>query len=70
MSLDEKLAFLKAKSAEREAMTKQIEELTKQRVAFIKQEVEKQGLNGDKSFDEAVKRALLEQAAKRGFKFE
>ncbi len=63
----ERVAYVKKKLAEREAIQKEIAELSKQRAEHLKQEAKKAAKTGDKAFDDAVRAALREQAKKKGF---
>jgi hypothetical protein len=65
---EERVAFVKRKLAEREAIQKEIMEVSKVRSAYIKEEMKKNDKLGDKAFDEAVRGALRDQASKKGFK--
>ena len=47
-----------------------IKELTDKRDAFVKQEMAKRNLGENQSFDAALRRAIREQAVKKGFTFE
>ena len=55
---------------ERAQIAKQIQELSGKRDAYIKEEVQKKGLDTNKAFDEAVRKSITEQGAKKGFEFE
>ena len=70
MTLDEQKAHIANKAKEREELQKKINELGKQRSEFIAAEVKAKGLTKDKAFDEAVRKAVREQAEKRGLQFE
>lgn len=70
MTLEERKAHIEKKSKERDAIAKQIQELSGKRDAFIKEEVSKKGLDTNKAFDEAVRKSINEQASKKGFQFE
>jgi len=63
----ERIAHVKKKLAEREAIQKEITELSKKRTEYIRQEAKKNEKLGDKAFDEAVRSALRDQASKKGF---
>lgn len=65
---EERVKFVKDKLAEREAMQKQIAELNTQRNAFIAEHMKKNPNAADKAFDEAVKKAIKQQAQDRGIK--
>jgi len=63
----ERVAHVKKKLAEREAIQKEITELSKKRTEYIRQEMKKNEKLGDKAFDDAVRAALREQAIRKGF---
>ena len=44
--------------------------MSAKRDAYIKEEVQKKGLDSNKGFDQAVRKSITEQAAKNGFEFE
>jgi hypothetical protein len=67
MKPDERVAHVKKQLAERQAIQKEITELSKQRNEYIRQETKKDDKAGDKTFDEAVRAALRDQASKKGF---
>ena len=67
MSLEQKEAFLKAKSAEREKIQARIAELLRQRNAYIQEETRKQGGSG--GFDEQIKAIVIEQAKAKGIRY-
>jgi hypothetical protein len=64
---EERVALVKKKLAEREAIQKEIVEVSKRRSAYIKEEMKKNDKLGDKALDEAVRGALRDQAGKKGF---
>jgi hypothetical protein len=66
MTPAERVAHVKKKLAEREAIQKEIAELSKKRAAYIKEQTKKNARPGDKAFDEAVRGALRDQAGKKG----
>lgn len=66
MKPEERVKFVKDKLAEREALQKQIAELGKKRNEYIAEEMRKNPSQADKAFDEAVRKALREQAGKKG----
>jgi hypothetical protein len=70
MTPDERTAYLAKKSKERDEIAEQIKGLSVKRDAFIKEEVQKKGLDSNKGFDQAVRKSITEQAAKSGFEFE
>jgi hypothetical protein len=65
---EERVALVKKKLAEREAIQKEIVEISKARSDYIKEEMKKDDKLGDKAFDDAVRGALRDQASKKGFK--
>ncbi|HYE21290.1 MAG TPA: vWA domain-containing protein [Tepidisphaeraceae bacterium] len=70
MTPDQRKAHVDAKARERADIAKQIQDISAKRDAYVKEEVSKKGLDTNKAFDEAVRRSINEQAAKRGFQFE
>ena len=70
MTPEARVAFVEAKSKEHAQIAKQIQELSGKRDAYIKEEVQKKGLDTNKAFDEAVRKSITEQGAKKGFEFE
>lgn len=67
---DQRLAYIQAKAKDRDAIQKQIQEIGGKREQFVRAEIDKKGLSGDKAFDEAVKKSCVEQARKKGFEFD
>lgn len=67
---EERAAYVEKKSKERDEISAQIKELAAKRDAYIKEEVQKKGLDSNKGFDQAVRKSITEQAAKNGFEFE
>jgi hypothetical protein len=66
---EEREAFLKKKAAEREEIRKKIQDLSAKRAKYVAEEMKKQPKSdADKSFDEAVKACVREQAASKGIK--
>jgi hypothetical protein len=63
---EERVAYLKKKQAEREALQQEIAELARQREAFIREETKKNPAAGDKAFGAAMRSALREQARAKG----
>jgi hypothetical protein len=64
---EERVAVVKKKLAERDAIQKEIAEVSKKRSEYIKEEMKKNDKLGDKAFDEAVRGALRDQARKKKF---
>ena len=69
-TVDALRAFLELKLAEREKIQSQITELHVQRQTWITAELKRQGVDDDKSFDAAVRKALRVQAEAKGYEFE
>ncbi len=67
MSLEQKEAFLKARSAEREKIQARIAELLKQRNAYIQEEMRKRAGGG--GFDEQIRAIVVEQAKAKGIRY-
>jgi len=66
---EEREAYVKKKAAEREELRKKIDDLNAKRNACIQDEMKKQPKSaGDKTFDEALRSTIREQAAAKGLK--
>lgn len=65
---EERVAFVKKMAEERQNLQKRIADLSKAREEYIKEEMKKKGDKTDKAFDEAIRGAIREQAAKKGIK--
>jgi hypothetical protein len=65
---EEREKHLKDMLAKRQAIQKEIGELSSKRAEFISKETKKNPNPADKAFDEAIKSALREQGAARGLK--
>jgi hypothetical protein len=70
MSVEERKAHVEAMAAKRAGIQQSIGALTAKRQAHIAAERAKAGPKGDAAFDAAVKKAMREQAEKKGFAFE
>jgi len=64
---EERMAYVQKKKAEREAIQKEIAQLSTQRADFIKEAMKKNATAGDKALDDAIRGTLREQATKKGF---
>lgn len=69
LSEDQLRAYIDAKQQQRDALKKQIRELSKQRAAHVKAEMKRQGKTEGKAFNGAVKRALRRQAKAKRLRF-
>lgn len=69
MSLAERKAYVAKKTAERKAIQEQIKDLSAKRETYIQAEMKKKGQSGDKALDAAVRKTVVEQAQKKGFRF-
>jgi Mg-chelatase subunit ChlD len=67
---EERKAYLETKTKEREELRKRIQELSVERQKHIDAEMKAKNLDSNKAFDEAVKKAVREQAEKKGLSFE
>ena len=67
---EQREAYVKEKAKERAAVQDEIKKLAAARDAYVKAEAAKQGLDGDKAFDKAVRETLAKQAKEKGFTFE
>lgn len=68
MTPDQRVAHVKKMAAEREAIQKQISDLSAKRQTYIAEQTRKNPSAADKAFDEAVRGALREQAGSKGIK--
>lgn len=69
MSKDERTAYVKEMAAKRSNIQEQIAELGEKREAFVQEEMKRKALDDSKSFDNAMRDAIHEQAEKRGIRF-
>jgi hypothetical protein len=65
MKPEERKSHLDGKLKERQEIQKEIGQLSVERQKFINEEMKKRNLTADASFDEAVRKSIQEQAAKR-----
>jgi hypothetical protein len=70
MTLEQKRAHLDAKSAEREQIQARIREVSAKRAEFVKAEMANKGLDDGKALDRAIREAIHEEAAEKGFTFD
>jgi Mg-chelatase subunit ChlD len=70
MSPDQRKAHLEAKAKERAELQKKIAELGAEREKFIAAEIKAKNLDQNKAFDQAVQKAVRDQASKKGLSFE
>jgi hypothetical protein len=68
LKLEERAAYVKKKAGEREAVQKQIGDLTAKREAFVQEYQKKHPSAADQAFDAAVRAMLREQASAKGVK--
>lgn len=70
LSLEDLRKRIEGAGAERAGIQKQIQELNAKRRAFVEAEARKLAGEGRNAFDEAVRKAIREQARKKGLEFE
>jgi hypothetical protein len=70
LTLEERKAFLEKKRQEREALQKEIAQTSAERQKHMDAEIKRRNLTQDSAFDEAVRKTIRTQAAKKGFTFE
>lgn len=70
MTVAERKTHLQKKAQERAQIQEKIKTLGAQRAQYIEKKMKEDGKNPDKSFDDAVRRSLIDQAARAGFTFE
>ena len=66
MTPEQREAYVKEICDKRETMQKEINELNAKRVQFIAEHMKKNPSQADQAFDEALKKTLREQAARKG----
>lgn len=69
MTPEQREAHVAKMQKDREAVQKQVVEAAKKRDEYIAHEIKTRGLTQDKAFDEAVRKAIREQGAKKGFTY-
>ncbi|HJP00643.1 MAG TPA: hypothetical protein QF764_02600 [Planctomycetota bacterium] len=69
MTPEQRREYVAKKAGEREVIQGQVVELTAQRQQFIEAEMRRQGLDGSRGFDAAIRSAIRTQAAACGFRF-
>jgi len=69
MTLEEREAYIAEKAAEREAIQTKVAELGKKRDAYVRAEIEKQGLDETEALDFVIRNTVREQAVSKGFEF-
>jgi hypothetical protein len=70
MKPEERKAYLETKTKEREEIQKRVAQLSVERQKFIDTEMKEKNIDSNKAFDEAVKKAVREQAEKKGLEFQ
>ena len=69
--VEKQIAVIKARVEERKKLQRQIDDLLKQRAAFVIKEKKRQAKDGKiDSFDLKVKEIIKSQAARKGIKFD
>lgn len=66
MTVEERVKHVKEMASKRDDLQKQIAALSAKRDAYVKEETKKNPNPADKAFDEAIRGAVKEQAAKQG----
>ena len=69
LSLEQRKALLETKKAERAEIQAKIQTLSAQRAAHIREQMAKTGLDDGKALDRAIRDAVREEAAEKGFTF-
>ncbi|MFN3487199.1 MAG: hypothetical protein ACK44W_17170, partial [Planctomycetota bacterium] len=70
MTLEERRAHLEKLRRERDALRAEINRLDLERTRFLREEMRRRNLTAEGAFDEAIRRTLRDQAARKGFTFE
>lgn len=69
LSAPERQAYLDKMSAQRGAVQNEIDDLSAKRDAFVIEEKKRQAIDDSQGLDNAMRKAILEQAEKRGIQF-
>ncbi|MHC4992396.1 MAG: V-type ATP synthase subunit E family protein, partial [Planctomycetota bacterium] len=69
MSTAERVAHVEQMGRKRAEIKQQIESLSKQRQAYVAAEMQRQALDASKGLDDAIRRAVREQARQKGLGF-
>jgi hypothetical protein len=69
MTTDERAAYVGQVSRQRDEIKQQIESVSAQRRAYVAAEMKRQALDASKSLDDAVRRAVRDQARQKGLSF-
>jgi hypothetical protein len=66
MTPEQRVKYVKEMAAHREALQKQIVDLSKKRDQYVAEQTKKNGSAADRAFDEALRKTLREQAESKG----
>ena len=69
MNPTQQRAFIAQNARQRSAVQVKIRKLSEQREAYIRVQIKKRGLNQTNALDDAIRRSVVGQATKRGYKF-
>ncbi|MHC4211638.1 MAG: VWA domain-containing protein [Planctomycetota bacterium] len=69
MTAEQRAAYLQEMGRKRGGIKQQIESLSQQRRAYVAAEMERQALDASNSLDDAIRRAVREQAQRKGLSF-
>jgi hypothetical protein len=69
MTAEQRAAYVDEMGRRRAEIKQQIETVSKQREAFVQQEMQRQALDGSKGLDDVIRRAVREQAQQKGLNF-
>lgn len=69
MTPEERKTHIAAMGQQRDGIRAEIAEVTKKREVFVRDEMKRQALDDTKSFDNAIRQAVREQARSKGFAF-
>lgn len=70
MNAAEQAKFVQEKTDQRKAVQDQINQLNARRESYVKDEMQKRGLNENSAFDTALRNAIHDQAAGKGIQFQ
>jgi len=70
MTAEQRKAYVAEMEKKRADFQAKVADLTKQRQNWVDEQMKKNNASNDKSFDLAMRKAIREQAASKGFKFD
>ena len=69
MTSDQRRAYVDEMGSKRSGLQSEIQELSRKRDAFVRDEMKKRSLDDSNAFDNVIRRAIRAQATAKGFRF-